>query len=173
MALRTWAAAAAMSALWASQAVGQDFVTNGTYVGGYLTNYDPNGTFQTGLTFPVLTISFLVPVKDISFDYNQFGIFFDLSLNGIILPPAIPSIQHPDGWFPYSLPTGGPGGLAGLTFFYPYMNVGFGIDNLQYTRIDPIAVPGPVAGAGIPALIAMAGAWFVRRRRQLMPHQIL
>jgi hypothetical protein len=28
------------------------------------------------------------------------------------------------------------------------------------------AVPGPVAGAGIPVLLGMAGAWFVRRRRQ-------
>src|SRR4051794_21181066 len=27
------------------------------------------------------------------------------------------------------------------------------------------AVPGPISGAGLPALIGLAGAWFWRRRR--------
>lgn len=31
----------------------------------------------------------------------------------------------------------------------------------------PTAVPGPIAGAGLPALLGLAGAWFVRRRRAL------
>jgi hypothetical protein len=36
----------------------------------------------------------------------------------------------------------------------------------QFTT--PIAVPGPIAGAGLPALFGLAGAWFVRRRKQTL-----
>ena len=37
--------------------------------------------------------------------------------------------------------------------------------------IEPlvVAVPGPIAGAGLPALIGMFGAWFYRRRRSERP----
>jgi len=33
-------------------------------------------------------------------------------------------------------------------------------------RPDAIAVPAPIAGAGLPVLAGLAGAWFVRRRKQ-------
>jgi MYXO-CTERM domain-containing protein len=34
------------------------------------------------------------------------------------------------------------------------------------TTPSTLAAPGPVAGAGLPALFGLAGAWFVRRRKQ-------
>ncbi len=30
---------------------------------------------------------------------------------------------------------------------------------------SPVPVPGPIAGAGLPAMLGLAGAWFWRRRR--------
>jgi hypothetical protein len=37
-------------------------------------------------------------------------------------------------------------------------------DSFKISKIT--AVPGPIAGAGLPALFGLAGAWFVRRRKQ-------
>jgi hypothetical protein len=34
----------------------------------------------------------------------------------------------------------------------------------NFSRAEVVAVPGPVAGAGLPALLGFAGVWFVRRR---------
>ena len=36
----------------------------------------------------------------------------------------------------------------------------------EATNFRAVATPGPIAGAGLPAIFAVAGAWFVRRRRQ-------
>ena len=38
--------------------------------------------------------------------------------------------------------------------------------NFSETLTPVTAVPGPIAGAGLPALFGLAGAWFVRRRKQ-------
>lgn len=37
-------------------------------------------------------------------------------------------------------------------------------DNIVVTTAVP--VPGPIAGAGLPALLTLAGVWYVRRRRE-------
>jgi hypothetical protein len=44
--------------------------------------------------------------------------------------------------------------------------VGFGNGLL---RIEPlvVAVPGPIASAGLPALLGIFSAWFYRRRRSV------
>jgi LPXTG-motif cell wall-anchored protein len=39
------------------------------------------------------------------------------------------------------------------------------IDDVALGRAA-LAVPGPIAGAGLPAVLGLAGAWFVRRRKQ-------
>lgn len=44
----------------------------------------------------------------------------------------------------------------------------YGIDNLT-VRTSAVAVPGPVAGAGLVPLLGLAGGWFARRRRRRAP----
>jgi hypothetical protein len=42
-------------------------------------------------------------------------------------------------------------------------SLGFAIEG---DEVRTLPVPGPIAGAGVPALFGLAGAWFVRRRKQ-------
>ena len=64
------------------------------------------------------------------------------------------------------------GGAFNLTFtgqdFY-FMQAAnqpeFYVSAVSFSPLSATAVPGPIAGAGLPALIGLAGAWFWRRRR--------
>ena len=59
-----------------------------------------------------------------------------------------------------------PGGLFSVTTKY-VINAAIGTESQgQYTiGITAVAVPGPVAGAALPALLGLAGFYFFRRRR--------
>jgi len=58
--------------------------------------------------------------------------------------------------------------LAGLFSGEAYFNIHSTVVPAGEIRgfLTPQAVPGPIAGAGLPALLGLAGAWFVRRRKQ-------
>jgi hypothetical protein len=47
-------------------------------------------------------------------------------------------------------------------------NAGIYLDDVSVERVAPVAVPGPVVGAGLPGIIAALGGLiaFARRRRQ-------
>ncbi len=56
----------------------------------------------------------------------------------------------------------------GTTDFLRIVNGGTGNNaggQISAVAVNTVAVPGPVAGAGLPALFGLAGAWFLRRRR--------
>jgi hypothetical protein len=61
---------------------------------------------------------------------------------------------------------GGGGSFNAGADQFALAGAGFGNGLLT---IEPlvVAVPGPVAGAGLPALVGMFGAWFCRRRRSV------
>ena len=56
----------------------------------------------------------------------------------------------------------------GISDFFRIVNGGTGNSGGQISNITitPLAVPGPIAGTGIPALLGLAGLWAARRRRQ-------
>jgi len=74
----------------------------------------------------------------------------------------------------YAEPFAG-GTIGGSSSVFPagtyigFEDIGGGGD-LDYNDVQfifqNVAVPGPIAGAGLPALLGLAGAWFVRRRKQ-------
>jgi hypothetical protein len=89
------------------------------------------------------------------------------------------SVIATDGTFNFDLGTISPSAQSGFTLSaingevmtsMTLLDVGGTITDFEHYRIDvaPLAVPGPVAGAGIPGLIAACGviAFAKRRRRQ-------
>jgi hypothetical protein len=70
----------------------------------------------------------------------------------------------------FNRPNGGPAGSGapdGFSVFTLAANGGVG-DHMQLTSFAPAAVPGPIAGAGLPGLILAGGGllgWWRRRRK--------
>jgi hypothetical protein len=64
---------------------------------------------------------------------------------------------------------------AGATFWVNVNNItpgqqaGYTLTVTGAVRPDALAAPGPIAGAGLPALFGLLGAWYIRRRRQPQP----
>jgi hypothetical protein len=57
-----------------------------------------------------------------------------------------------------------PGGAFSVTNRY-VINAPTASEALYTVELTALAVPGPVAGAALPALLGMVGFWFVRRRK--------
>jgi hypothetical protein len=131
-------------------------VTFGGHVSnGYLVNA---GSFFLGVTFAN-------PVKDVSLSLDRFG--SNLSVL-TVSPNPVSWVVDPNN------PPGtvenldfGSQTLLSLSFFnFGAPTEGFGIDFITYTP-TVVATPAPLGGAGLPALLLLAGSWFWRRRHAL------
>ena len=138
------------------------------------TALDDVGAFTRTFTFATVEAGLLsVMFGEIAFNPVNNVEFTSANLNGA--PVSLFS-------FVSSPPPGGfvPGG-AGEPDIGVLANLAVGIGNQILTIVgtsggngvlsgtaafNPVRVPGPIAGAGLPALFGLAGAWFYRRRRQ-------
>jgi hypothetical protein len=82
-------------------------------------------------------------------------------------------VQATDGLFTFDLGVIDPNAQSGFTFTATngevmtslrLFDTGGVISDYEHYRIDVAAVPGPIAGAGLPGLFALGMAWLARRR---------
>jgi hypothetical protein len=136
---------------------GAPIISNSTVYGSFLVN-----AVRPGRTTTSLSIQFDAPVTDVSFLYNYLGVAL---------------VEHTFNGAEVIIPTSGPGGIFGLDSWFrvdagnsPFLRfdvffdgIAFGIDDLRYTPV--LAAPGPIAGGGLPAIIALLGGYLWRSRK--------
>lgn len=111
------------------------------------------------------SVSFSVPVSSISFGFSELT---KSSLLNVVVTLSDRSSQYfellrkdnfPEGQFSWS-----GAAVTGFTLFPAAEASGIAFDNLKVTQAVP--APGPIAGAGLPALLGLMGFAVWRRRQQ-------
>jgi MYXO-CTERM domain-containing protein len=139
----------------------------GTIAGGDRIKFDPNTAGETA-TFTIPSVpgtQYAISVtgqSDQSSSFLQFFIDADgpgaggfAQLGG--------NINFGSGFNTITLPAFTD---LGTSDFFRIINGGTGNSEAQISNITVTAVPGPIAGTGIPALLGLVGLWAARRRRQ-------
>ena len=85
--------------------------------------------------------------------------------NSVVTVNSLPIITFATGAVSAIQFTSSPNTLANYNGFRPFLGF-IGSTTFTFSNNTPVAVPGPIAGAGLPVLIGLAGVWLVRRRRQ-------
>jgi hypothetical protein len=145
----------------------------GTIAGGSKIKFDPNTPGETA-TFTLASVPGTQYVIEVTGQNNQSSSFFQFLVDADGHGPGGfaqlgSNVNFGSGFNTITLPAFTD---LGTSDFFRIVNGGTGNSEGQISNItvDPIAVPGPSAGAGLPGLI-LAGAGLLalaRRRRKLV-----